>query len=71
MKFFLNRKKSLSLEIKVIQWNTLNIPNWVNMMKNLGSPVQIGIRDNQLKLCEKERNKEKSFFSLWRQMREF
>jgi len=38
------------------------------MMINFGSLVQIGIRDNTLKLCEKERKK-KNFFSLWGQMR--
>ena len=30
------------------------------MMINFGSLVQIGIRDNSLKLCEKERKKEKN-----------
>ena len=32
------------------------------MMINFGSLVQIGIRDNSLKLCEKERKKKKYFF---------
>ena len=32
------------------------------MMINFGSLVQIGIRDNSLKLCEKERKKEKKYF---------
>jgi len=31
------------------------------MMINFGSLVQIGIRDNSLKLCEKERKKKKYF----------
>ena len=39
-------------------------------MINFGSLVQIGIRDNSFKLCEKERKKNKYFFSLWGQMRE-
>ena len=34
------------------------------MMINFGSLVQIGIRDNSLKLCEKERKKKKYFFSM-------
>jgi len=32
------------------------------MMINFGSLVQIGIRENSLKLCEKERKKKKYFF---------
>ena len=40
------------------------------MMINFGFLVQIGIKDNSLKLCEKERKKKKIFFSLWGQMRE-
>ena len=31
------------------------------MMINFGSLVQIGIKDNSLKLCEKERKKKKTF----------
>ena len=32
------------------------------MMINFGSLVKIGIRDNSLNLCEKERKKEKNTF---------
>ena len=48
-----------SNDIRCILMEICEVNIFKYMMINFGSLVQIGIRDNSLKLCEKERKKER------------